>query len=67
MASKGMSVVYSLGDEDQKQSLVDSLVGTLQGKAQSNKAVKLADDSKVFESGALGTAPGLLQCFCFQI
>ena len=31
MASKGMSVVYSLGDEDTRKQLLDGLMGTLQG------------------------------------
>ena len=32
MASRGMSVVYSLGDESAQKQLLDGLMGVLQGK-----------------------------------
>jgi hypothetical protein len=32
MASRGMSVVYSIGDEAARKQLLDGLVGVLQGE-----------------------------------
>ena len=34
MASRGMSVVYSLGDADAQKQLLDGLMGVLQGRRQ---------------------------------
>lgn len=57
MASRGIGLVYSRGDEATKAKLVEALVGVLQGGAKAKQAVKLTADTKVFEEGALGTAP----------
>ncbi|CAK0785632.1 hypothetical protein CVIRNUC_008843 [Coccomyxa viridis] len=57
MASRGLSAVYQLGDEAGRAELLKSLMGTLQGGAK-KRAVKLTGDSKVFEEGQLGEAPG---------
>lgn len=57
MASRGVSLVYRLGDKATRATLVQSLVGVLQGGPKAKQAVKLSGDTKVFEEGALGTAP----------
>jgi proteasome component ECM29 len=55
MASRGMSLVYQLGDEDTRKQLVGALVGTLSGTAtKKRRAVKVEGDTKVFEEGAMG-------------
>ncbi|KAK9810293.1 hypothetical protein WJX72_008148 [[Myrmecia] bisecta] len=58
MASRGMSVVYSLGDEAARKELLNTLMGTLQGGPKKRRAVKLTGESKVFEEGQIGEAPG---------
>ncbi|KAL6762246.1 proteasome stabiliser-domain-containing protein [Haematococcus lacustris] len=58
MASRGVSLVYELGDAAQKQKLVEALVGVLQGSGARAAKVKLQADTKVFEEGSIGTAPG---------
>ncbi|GKV53417.1 hypothetical protein SLEP1_g59944, partial [Rubroshorea leprosula] len=54
LASQGMSIVYELGDESMKKNLVDSLVGTLTGSGKRKRAIKLVEDSEVFQEGAIG-------------
>ncbi|DBB07277.1 TPA: hypothetical protein ACH3X3_008782 [Trebouxia sp. C0006] len=58
MASRGMSVVYSLGDESAQKQLLDGLMGVLQGGARKRRAVKLTGETQVFEEGSMGEAPG---------
>ncbi|CAM8919803.1 unnamed protein product [Rhodiola kirilowii] len=58
LASQGMSIVYELGDEDMKKNLVNALVGTLTGAGKRKRAIKLVEDSEVFQEGALGQNPG---------
>ncbi|XP_038694487.1 proteasome adapter and scaffold protein ECM29 isoform X1 [Tripterygium wilfordii] len=54
LASQGMSIVYELGDESMKKNLVDALVGTLTGSGKRKRAIKLVEDSEVFQEGAIG-------------
>ncbi|XP_050897841.1 uncharacterized protein LOC127104718 [Lathyrus oleraceus] len=59
LASQGMSIVYDLGDESMKQTLVNELVNTLTGSGKWKRAIKLVEDSEVFQDGSLGeTASG---------
>ncbi|KAL3828680.1 hypothetical protein ACJIZ3_017482 [Penstemon smallii] len=57
LASQGLSIVYELGDDGMKQNLVNSLVGTLTGSGKRKRAVKLVEDSEVFQAGAFGESP----------
>ncbi|XP_057515552.1 uncharacterized protein LOC130797079 [Amaranthus tricolor] len=57
LASQGMSLVYELGDESMKKNLVNALVGTLTGSGKRKRAVKLVEDSEVFQEGAIGDSP----------
>jgi proteasome component ECM29 len=41
LASQGMSIVYDLGDESMKQSLVNALVNTLTGSGKRKRAIKV--------------------------
>lgn len=41
LASQGMSLVYELGDDLMKKSLVNALVGTLTGSGKRKRAVKV--------------------------
>lgn len=54
LASQGMSIVYELGDASMKKNLVNALVGTLTGSGKRKRAVKLVEDSEVFQEGAIG-------------
>ncbi|KAK3264270.1 hypothetical protein CYMTET_26979, partial [Cymbomonas tetramitiformis] len=54
MASRGMSLVYELGDEETRKELVGALVSTLSGGKQKRRAVKVTGDTQVFEEGAIG-------------
>ncbi|OIW02801.1 hypothetical protein TanjilG_29577 [Lupinus angustifolius] len=54
LASQGMSIVYDLGDESMKQNLVNALVSTLTGSGKRKRAIKLVEDTEVFQDGALG-------------
>lgn len=47
MASRGVSLVYSLGDEVTRRTLMAALVGVLQGAPQAKTAVKLSGDTQV--------------------
>eukprot|EP00873_Tetraselmis_striata_P043262 jgi/Tetstr1/463526/TSEL_008405.t1 len=58
MASRGMSIVYAIGDAATREKLVAGLVGTLQGGPKKRRAVKLTGDTQVFEEGTIGEAPG---------
>ncbi|KAL2238546.1 UNVERIFIED_CONTAM: Proteasome adapter and scaffold protein ECM29, partial [Sesamum indicum] len=57
LASQGLSIVYELGDDAMKKSLVNALVGTLTGSGKRKRAVKLVEDSEVFREGAFGESP----------
>ena len=52
-ASRGVSLVYELGTEEQRKELLASLMGTLSGEGQKKRRVKLADDSQVFQEGTI--------------
>ncbi|KAK9274184.1 hypothetical protein L1049_018998 [Liquidambar formosana] len=54
LASQGMSIVYELGDESMKENLVNALVSTLTGSGKRKRAIKLVEDSEVFQEGAIG-------------
>lgn len=54
LASQGMSIVYELGDTSMKSNLVNALVSTLTGSGKRKRAVKLMEDSEVFQEGAIG-------------
>lgn len=58
MASRGMSMVYDLGNSNTKSELVQALVSTLTGTAKRKQVVKLTEDSEVFEEGSIGERPG---------
>ncbi|GLJ38855.1 hypothetical protein SUGI_0791890 [Cryptomeria japonica] len=58
MASRGMSIVYELGNSSTKSELVKALVSTLTGTANRKRAVKLTEDSEVFAEGSIGERPG---------
>ncbi|KAL3625794.1 hypothetical protein CASFOL_030323 [Castilleja foliolosa] len=65
LASQGLSIVYELGDDAMKKSLVNALVGTLTGSGKRKRAVNLfffdnhplVEDSEVFQEGAFGESP----------
>ncbi|CAK7330671.1 unnamed protein product [Dovyalis caffra] len=54
LASQGMSIVYELGDSVMKKNLVDALVTTLTGSGKRKRAIKLVEDTEVFQEGAIG-------------
>ncbi|XP_073008804.1 uncharacterized protein [Typha latifolia] len=54
LASQGMSIVYELGDPSMKEELVHALVSTLTGSGKRKRAIKLMEDSEVFQEGAIG-------------
>ncbi|KAK3025960.1 hypothetical protein RJ639_040934, partial [Escallonia herrerae] len=58
LASQGLSIVYELGDSTMKKNLVNALVGTLAGSGKRKRAVKLVEDSEVFQEGAIGGSLG---------
>lgn len=58
LASQGMSIVYDLGDPLMKQNLVNALVGTLTGSGKRKRAIKLTEDSEVFQEGTMGETLG---------
>lgn len=59
MASRGLSLVYSLGDVKAREKLVAGITGVLQGGSTSVKRmVKMDGDTAVFEDGQLGKSPG---------
>ncbi|XP_019163794.1 PREDICTED: proteasome-associated protein ECM29 homolog isoform X2 [Ipomoea nil] len=57
LASQGLSIVYEIGDASMKKNLVDALVGTLTGSGKRKRAVKLVEDSEVFQEGLIGESP----------
>ncbi|KAK9939418.1 hypothetical protein M0R45_016114 [Rubus argutus] len=54
LASQGMSVVYEIGDASMKGNLVNALVNTLTGSGKKKRAIKLVEDSEVFQEGVIG-------------
>ncbi|KAI9114257.1 hypothetical protein K1719_014907 [Acacia pycnantha] len=54
LASQGMSIVYELSDASMKKNLVNALVNTLTGSGKRKRAIKLVEDTEVFQAGALG-------------
>ncbi|OVA18531.1 Proteasome stabiliser ECM29 [Macleaya cordata] len=58
LASQGMSIVYELGDASMKKDLVNALVSTLTGSGKRKRAIKLMEDSEVFQEGAIGESLG---------
>ncbi|XP_028798613.1 proteasome adapter and scaffold protein ECM29 [Neltuma alba] len=58
LASQGMSIVYELGDASMKKNLVNALVNTLTGSGRRKRAIKLVEDTEVFQEGALGESIG---------
>ncbi|XP_052205851.1 uncharacterized protein LOC127810408 isoform X2 [Diospyros lotus] len=57
LASQGLSIVYELGNASMKKNLVNALVGTLTGSGKRKRAVKLVEDSEVFQEGTVGESP----------
>lgn len=58
MASRGISLVYSRGDESTQKQLVEALVGVLQGTGGAKaKPVKLSDDTQVRMCPHVRTGP----------
>ncbi|KAL8545025.1 hypothetical protein ACS0TY_005289 [Phlomoides rotata] len=57
LASQGLSIVYEIGDDSMRKNLVNALVGTLTGSGKRKRAVKLAEDTEVFQEGAFGESP----------
>ncbi|KIY98024.1 proteasome component ECM29 [Monoraphidium neglectum] len=63
-AARGVSLVYARGGEALRSRLLAQLVGVLQGASPGAAAVSgvkgaaLTADTKIFEEGALGSAPG---------
>ena len=57
IASKGLSLLYELGNDDTKRVLVDALVGTLsEGKMAAAQKFTIDSEDQVFEPGTLGIA-----------
>ena len=60
-AAEGVSLIYKSCGADGKgrlvQSLVDSLVGGVEGKSRARQ-VKISGDSRLFHEGQVGVAPG---------
>lgn len=54
LASQGMSIVYELGDASMKENLVHALVNSLTGSGKRKRAIKLVEDSEVFQEGVIG-------------
>ncbi|XP_030959197.1 proteasome adapter and scaffold protein ECM29 [Quercus lobata] len=54
LASHGMSIVYEIGDAAMKENLVNALVSTLTGSGKRKRAIKLVEDSEVFQEGTIG-------------
>ncbi|XP_022153027.1 proteasome-associated protein ECM29 homolog isoform X2 [Momordica charantia] len=56
LASQGMSIVYELGDSSMKTNLVNALVSTLTGSGKKKRAIKLVEDTEVFQE-AIAESP----------
>ncbi|KAL1208896.1 hypothetical protein V5N11_010573 [Cardamine amara subsp. amara] len=57
LASQGMSIIYELGDASMKKNLVDALVNTLTGTSKRKRAIKLVEETEVFQEGTIGESP----------
>ncbi|KAF3772258.1 Proteasome-associated ECM29-like protein [Nymphaea thermarum] len=57
LASQGMCIVYEIGNSAMKRDLVNALVGTLAGTSKRKKAIKLTEDSEVFQEGTISQSP----------
>ena len=57
-APRGLVAAYGLADASTKADLLAGLTGALAGGAPAARAVKVDGDTKLFEEGALGAAPG---------
>ncbi|XP_013777201.1 proteasome-associated protein ECM29 homolog [Limulus polyphemus] len=55
IASKGLNLIYELGEEQDKKELVNLLLETLTSGRKSG--VTVSDDTKLFEEGMLGKLP----------
>mmetsp|Transcript_114140 Transcript_114140/g.198388 ORF Transcript_114140/g.198388 Transcript_114140/m.198388 type:complete len:2032 (-) Transcript_114140:1069-7164(-) len=55
-ASKGLTLIYSLGDKDSQSGLVASLVNMLNG-GKSDMDVKISGDTELFPKDFIGKAP----------
>ncbi|KAG0252530.1 hypothetical protein DFQ27_008011 [Actinomortierella ambigua] len=55
VASKGIGLVYDLGDQKMRTQLVESLVGMFGENRRANQ--KVTGETEIFESNALGQAP----------
>lgn len=53
LASRGMSMLYDMSDEAQREALLASLMGTLNGAAPKKRHVKLDDKAQVFNEGTI--------------
>ena len=53
LASRGMSILYDMGDEVQQKELLAALMGTLNGVAPKKRHIKLDDKAEVFEEGTI--------------
>jgi proteasome component ECM29 len=53
LASRGMSVLYEMGDESQRKELLSALMGTLNGTAPKKRNIKLDGNAEVFEEGTI--------------
>eukprot|EP00210_Caulerpa_lentillifera_P004901 g4677.t1 len=58
MASRGVSLIYSLGDESTKQTLLNGLTSVLSDPSKQGTKVKVEQDTKLFEEGQFGQVPG---------
>ncbi|KAK6925530.1 Proteasome component Ecm29 [Dillenia turbinata] len=54
LASQGMTIVYEMGDASMKKNLVNALVSTLTNSGKRKRAVKLVEESEVFQEGTIG-------------
>ena len=65
VASRGLSLVYEMTADDEKQEMIGLLMDSLM---HGNKQKRQVDkDSKIFEEGALGVSPdGFVNFFCFE-
>nr|GEY75973.1 proteasome-associated protein ECM29 homolog [Tanacetum cinerariifolium] len=53
LASQGLSILYELGHDCVKKNLVNALVGTFTGSKKRKRAVKLVNDTEVFQEGSI--------------
>lgn len=56
-ASKGLNIVYRLGNDKLKKELVSSLVRSFTSDVKTNTGTTLTEDTQLFDSSMLGNAP----------